>query len=208
MSRAHGIGLLALVILAGALWWWTAAERSRGRSLAGGAVERSPGSERALAVVPAGDPPDEIRSLQERVVAAPPPSASPDDWNGHPSMVKVSARLVDERGAALADGRLSVRLADGREAAEGREDGEVELAFDLTRMRDPRSSVEAWAPGCVCRRSRVERAALAEAGALFLGEIRLGPGGSLAGRVVDGSGAPVPDATLNEIGRASCRERG
>lgn len=109
----------------------------------------------------------------------------------------VRARLVDERGAPLAGGRLGTLLEGKEFFAESKADGEVTLALGNGRSPSgPRWVFEATAPGRIRRSVEVDRELAAGNPSYFLGELVLHPGGSLAGRVVDERGSIVPLARV------------
>ncbi len=103
----------------------------------------------------------------------------------------VSARVVDENGAPLRGALLRSEL--GGPGARSGSDGRVELSV-LLPAQPASMSFELHAPG---RASHGERIAARAGEPVFLGTVVLGPGGAVAGRVLDVNGQPIEGARIS-----------
>ena len=121
------------------------------------------------------------------------PSAPPADS----ARVVVRARLVDERRAPLAHGRLTMHKRDGETSASGADDGQVALELARDHLLDgPSGSFVASARDRATRWLNVDVGLFRSAPEVDLGEIVLAAAGTLVGRVIDDSGAPIAGAQV------------
>jgi hypothetical protein len=194
-----GLGIVLLVIVASLVFLARGGGRRPSASPPpGGAAAGSHQGEPTLLEVEGSD---EGETQRTRVTAEMSPSSPPASEAAAPETgavaLTIRARLVDERGAPLAGGRLGALLEGEEFFAESTPDGEVALALRYGRSpAGSRWSFEATAPGRIRRSIEVERALIAQNTSYFLGEIVLHPGGSLAGRVLDERGSLVPHARV------------
>ena len=111
----------------------------------------------------------------------------------------VTGRVVEETGRAIEGARISILPGDGEGSARTGPDGVCRLAVALPPMAGWRKRPETeyrvtLVVAAVGRETRALAVRVVAERELALGDIPLGPGGSIAGRVLDGEGAPVADA--------------
>ncbi|MBI3844178.1 MAG: sigma-70 family RNA polymerase sigma factor [Planctomycetes bacterium] len=108
------------------------------------------------------------------------------------AVAHVEARLVDEAGIPI---RGVVVRADPEPAIAGATSGDGgRVAFDLTPPIDPWNAT--FRASRVGRATRTVDASLRTGRTTWLGDVVLGPGGALSGRVVDASGGGISDARV------------
>ena len=122
---------------------------------------------------------------------------------GEPNVSTLLARIVDERGRPLEGAQLRSIFSDGRprgarEGAFADSEGQVELAIADEHMRAWQSQVfpMLFAASAEGRATDFVVSTPSWHARTQLGDLVLGPGGALAGLVVDGAGAPISGAVL------------
>tara|TARA_R110002126_G_scaffold1490_7_gene8771 strand:+ start:2824 stop:5346 length:2523 start_codon:yes stop_codon:yes gene_type:complete len=126
---------------------------------------------------------------------APSPVASPPDDQEPPPVVRtsrVAARLVDESGATLSEGRLQLEHAGARASVSVGADGFAATDIDrLSRPRIVRATLSA--PGHACS---VLELRLVPGEERDLGDVALSPAGHISGRIHDEDGQPLANAIV------------
>ena len=111
-------------------------------------------------------------------------------------MVTVSAVCVDEAGHPLAGIELVATSLAGEPNAFTDTMGKVGLELSSHQVRMVTSSTTFWLRSDWTQSKR-ERTRISSTEDTFLGEFMLQPGGSVAGRVIDGDGQPVEGASVH-----------
>jgi hypothetical protein len=186
-------------VLAAALWLTLSARRAADPAYPAIArapsaqvdVEGGPESEASAARTPL-DHADQ-RQVHARGPAPAPKPAAPEA----PLVARIEARVVDEEGWPLEGATLTAPALPSAPKAESASDGRVQLEIEaLPGELLPEGAL-------VFRFTRADRArAERRAGVLdgettFLGDVRLGPGASIEGRVSDPTGAPFAGAIVS-----------
>ncbi|HEU4395359.1 MAG TPA: sigma-70 family RNA polymerase sigma factor, partial [Planctomycetota bacterium] len=192
------IGAGVVLAAAGLLWLGNSGrERTAPSGTGSAAAVPSIGSAPPLA-----GPAELPAPVEDAAPDAASPAAKPSHPEGDrpPIETAVTGRVVTESGAPVRGARLAVRIQEAETVVLSGDDGafRVDLAIPPHALwwdRPPRpilpAGLTASAPG---RETVWRRIELEKTGPLALGDVVLRPGGSVAGRVVDGDGAPVAGA--------------
>jgi hypothetical protein len=193
-----GLGIAALLVLAARARYRGGADVARAEPVATGRisvgeVEAELAAREALAQAegPSAGGPDTAAPL-------PRPAGAPAAGS-----LTLGARLLDERARPLSGGELVQWLVDesglprpGRSAAAD-PNGVVWLVLPREELPAQGSlTLEARGPGRARERVSVARRSFEGTPLVSLGELLLGPGGSVSGRVLDAEGRPVAGALV------------
>ncbi len=155
-----------------------------------GAAEESPRERAHVATTGDAASESDAAAPDERTAVTPPAADAPGPL--------LRGRLVGPSGIAVAHGW--VRVGDEDPAFETPCAADGTFALHLRGAPDARRvRLDAGAEGCGSESVRVDAPA---DGIVEVGDIELGDGGSIEGRVVDTAGAPVPGASIRLVGES------
>jgi RNA polymerase sigma factor (sigma-70 family) len=198
------LGGAAAVIAAAALFWSLGDEGGSAgrptRAAAMPAVAESPTAPRAdrpdaPTKAPRRRGADETTAAASDAGEAPRAGGASGAVRERARVLEVRAHVLDPSGAAAAGARVECGTGDTPPGADGDAEGRVSFHIDADADADS-VSFDFVVSAARCATRIVPGAPPREGGVLDLGDVRLGAGGAVEGRVVDTAGAGVPGASV------------